>query len=159
MLADLPKTSVTIEAVTDNVVAYVSLKDAKRWLREDMNILRLAARHTARKLYRSSYNNGAKLFYPPDFLLLDYLIKYGSQQETGRPDAFPMTINRTRQMLQEETGINVKTLNRVIHPPVKRGGGFLPMQRKNHPEPGPVSESLGAARSAKGRGLISHPPL
>ena len=114
MLADLPKTSVTIEAVTDNVVAYVSLKDAKRWLREDMNILRLAARHTARKLYRSSYNNGAKLFYPPDFLLLDYLIKYGSQQETGRPDAFPMTINRTRQMLQEETGINVKTLNRVI---------------------------------------------
>ena len=25
-----------------------------------------------------------------------------------------MTINRTRQMLQEETGINVKTLNRVI---------------------------------------------
>ena len=43
LLADLPKTSVTIEAVTDNVVAYVSLKDAKRWLREDMNILRLAA--------------------------------------------------------------------------------------------------------------------
>ena len=25
-----------------------------------------------------------------------------------------MTINRTRQMLQEETGINVKTLHRVI---------------------------------------------
>ena len=125
LLADLPKTSVTIEAVTDNVVAYVSLKDAKRWLREDMNILRLAARHTARKLYRSSYNNGAKLFYPPDFLLLDYLIKYGSQQETGRPDAFPMTINRTRQMLQEETGINVKTLNRVIRQLKEEGGVSL----------------------------------
>lgn len=114
LLAGLPKTSVTIEAETDNVVVYISLKDARRWLCEDMNILRLAARHTARKLYRSSYNNGTKLFYPPDFLLLDYLVKYGSQQEADQADAFPLTVNRTRQMLQEETGINVKTLNRVI---------------------------------------------
>ncbi len=34
-----------------------------------------------------------------------------------------MTINRTRQMLQEETGINVKTLNRVIRQ-LKEEGGF-----------------------------------
>ena len=76
ILAGMSHTSVTIEAVTDNVVAYISRRDAERWLASDINILNLAARHTAFKLYRSSYNNGAKLFYPPSYLLLDYMVKY-----------------------------------------------------------------------------------
>ena len=50
ILAGMPRTSVTIEAVTDNVVAYISRRDAQQWLSEDMNILRLTARHTAFKL-------------------------------------------------------------------------------------------------------------
>ena len=32
ILAGMEKISVTIEAVTDNVVAYISRKDASRWL-------------------------------------------------------------------------------------------------------------------------------
>ena len=36
------------------------------------------AHKIAYKLYRSSYNRGAKLFYPPTFLFLDYLLKYAS---------------------------------------------------------------------------------
>ena len=100
ILAGMPRTSVTIEAVTENVVAYISRKDAE---------------HTAFKLYRSSYNNGAKLFYPPGYLLLDYMVKYGRQYGIDSP-APPkqVTISRTRQLLQEEIGINVKTLNRTI---------------------------------------------
>lgn len=115
ILAGMPRTSVTIEAVTENVVAYISRKDAERWLSEDINILRLTSRHTAFKLYRSSYNNGAKLFYPPGYLLLDYMVKYGRQYGIDSP-APPkqVTISRTRQLLQEEIGINVKTLNRTI---------------------------------------------
>ena len=115
ILAGMPRTSVTIEAVTDNVVAYISRKDAERWLSEDMNILRLTAGHTAFKLYRSSYTNGAKLFYPPSYLLLDYLVRYGRQNgmESARPPK-SVTVGRTRQMLQEEIGVNVKTLNRTI---------------------------------------------
>ncbi len=115
ILAGMPRTSVTIEAVTENVVAYISRKDAERWLAEDMNILSLTARHTAFKLYRSSYNNGAKLFYPPSYLLLDYMVKYAGQQGIDGP-APPkqFTISRTRQLLQEEIGVNVKTLNRTI---------------------------------------------
>lgn len=115
ILAGMPQTSVTIEAVTENVVAYISRKDAERWLSEDLNILHMTASHTAFKLYRSSYNNGAKLFYPPSYLLLDYIVKYGKQsgmEEKSPPAA--VTINRTRQLLQEEMGINVKTLNRTI---------------------------------------------
>lgn len=115
ILAGMEKTSVTIEAVTDNVVAYISRKDASRWLEEDANILRLAAWHTAFKLYRSSYNNGAKLFYPPAYILLDYLVRYGrSQGMDGPAPPREISINRTRQALQEEMGINVKTLNRTI---------------------------------------------
>lgn len=115
ILAGMPRTSVTIEAVTDNVVAYISRRDAERWLSEDMNILRLTAGHTAFKLYRSSYTNGAKLFYPPSYLLLDYMVRYGRQggMESARPPK-TITINRTRQLLQEEIGVNVKTLNRTI---------------------------------------------
>lgn len=115
ILAGMSHTSVTIEAVTDNVVAYISRKDAERWLASDMNILHLTASHTAFKLYRSSYNNGAKLFYPPSYLLLDYMVKYGRQSgmESSRPPK-TITVLRTRQMLQEEIGVNVKTLNRTI---------------------------------------------
>ncbi len=115
ILAGMPRTSVTIEAVTDNVVAYISRKDAQRWLDEDINILRLTAGHTAFKLYRSSYNNGAKLFYPPSYLLLDYLVKYGAQQGMDGPaPPSQITMGRTRQQLQEEIGVNVKTINRTI---------------------------------------------
>lgn len=124
ILAGMPQTSVTIEAVTENVVAYISRKDAERWLSEDLNILHMTASHTAFKLYRSSYNNGAKLFYPPSYLLLDYIVKYGKQsgmEEKSPPAA--ITINRTRQLLQEEMGINVKTLNRTIRQ-LKEGDFF-----------------------------------
>lgn len=115
ILAGMPRTSVTIEAITDNVVAYISRRDAEMWLSKDMNILRLSAGHTAFKLYRSSYTNGAKLFYPPSYLLLDYIVRYGRQNgmESGRPP-HAITISRTRQLLQEEIGVNVKTLNRTI---------------------------------------------
>lgn len=112
ILADKPNTSVTIEAVTTNIVAYISRKDAERWLCEDMNILRLTAKHTATKLYRSSYTNGAKLFYPPSFLLLDYIVRYGDEQAIEKNKV--LTINKTRQILCEELGINIKTLDRTI---------------------------------------------
>ncbi|MCC8024209.1 MAG: Crp/Fnr family transcriptional regulator [Clostridium sp.] len=115
IMAGMPKTSVTIEAVTDNVAAYISRRDAERWLSEDINILTLVSRHVAYKLYRSSYTNGAKLFYPPAYLLLDYIARYGRQSgmESQRPPE-SLTVNRTRQLLQEEIGVNVKTLNRTI---------------------------------------------
>lgn len=112
ILAKMPHTSVTIEAVSDNIVAYISRKDAERWLKEDINILSLTSYHTAYKLYRSSYTNGARLFYPPGYLLLDYLIRYSVQN--GISQRLEITVNKTRQVLQEETGINVKTLNRTI---------------------------------------------
>ena len=115
LIAGLARTSVTIEAVTDSSVVYLPRREAERWLEQDNRIFRLIARHVAQKLYRSSYNNGAKLFYPPGYLLLDYMVKYGRQYGIDSP-APPkqVTISRTRQLLQEEIGINVKTLNRTI---------------------------------------------
>lgn len=112
ILAGMPRTSVTIEAVTENTIVYLSRRDAEQWLSKDINILRLAAGHTAYKLYRSSYNNGTNLFYPPNYLLLDYLVKYGMQH--GISSDQTITVQKTRTLLQEELGINVKTLNRTI---------------------------------------------
>ncbi|MCB7318320.1 Crp/Fnr family transcriptional regulator [Lacrimispora sp. 210928-DFI.3.58] len=115
ILAQMPRTSVTIEAVTETIAAYISRKDAERWLSQDAQILRLVSRHVAFKLYRSSYSNGAKLFYPPSYLLLDYLVQHGRAE--GMESAHPpksLTIGQTRQHLQEAIGVNVKTLNRTI---------------------------------------------
>ena len=128
ILAGMERTSVTIEAVNDCVVAYISRQDAERWFSQDMNILRLTAGHTAFKLYRSSYNNGAKLFYPPAYILLDYLVRYGRQQGIDGPaPPSQVCINRTRQMLQEEMGVNVKTLNRTISQ--LKGEGFFTLNK------------------------------
>lgn len=115
ILAHMPRTSVTIEATTQVIAVYMSRRDAERWLSQDMNILSLLSRHVAYKLYRSSYVNGAKLFYPPAYLLLDYIVKHGyaGDMDSDCPPSL-LTIDRTRQLLQEEIGINVKTLNRTI---------------------------------------------
>lgn len=115
MLAGMERTSVTIEATTDMTVAYISREDAERWLASDIEILRRVTRKVAYKLYRSSYSHGAKLFYPPAYLLMDYLVRYGESQGLGAP-AGPerVIVAKTRQALQEELGINVKTLSRTI---------------------------------------------
>lgn len=119
ILAKMPKTSVTIEAVEDCLVAYISRKDAEHWLSIDHNLLSLVAQKVAYKLYRSSYHNGLKLFYPPSYLLLDYISKYARFHHIRLGQT--LTITKTRQMLQEEIGINVKTLNRTIMQLKKEG--------------------------------------
>lgn len=112
ILADMPRTSVTIETTTESTIIYMSRKDFEEWIAEDIYFLRLVSRKVAFKLYRSSYNRGAKLFYPPHFLLLDFLLRY-AQTHPKTVDGtlvFPLT----RQQICEETGITVKTLNRTI---------------------------------------------
>lgn len=112
ILAGMEKTSVTIETLTETTVIYFSRKDFEYWISKDLSFLRLVAQKVAFKLYRSSYNRGARLFYPPHFILLDYVIKYAAGdaiEQRGRT-----VIRKTRQELYEECGITVKTLNRTI---------------------------------------------
>lgn len=112
ILAGQPRTSVTLETITECVLLQMPRKDFERWITEDINILLLVARKVAFKLYRSSSKNGATLFYPPNFLLLEYLVQYADKHMTGRKTA--VTIPFTRNQLEEELGINIKTLNRTI---------------------------------------------
>lgn len=63
ILAGMPKTSVTIETLTETTVFYISRKDFEDWIAKDIHFLRLVAHKIAYKLYRSSYNRGARLFY------------------------------------------------------------------------------------------------
>lgn len=109
ILAGKEKTSVTIETLTPCTVLYFSRKDFEHWIAQDIHFLKLITKKVAYKLYRSSYNRGSKLFYPPQYLLLDYLIKYLSEEHKTSG-----TIPKTRQQIYEETGISVKTLNRTI---------------------------------------------
>ena len=119
LLARKERTSVTIEALTECTVIYISRSDAEKWIASDHHILQKMAERVAFKLYRSSYNNGLKLYYPPAFLLADYLVRAYEQYE---PDALSLksqkhrtlTIQKTRERLCEELGMNIKTLDRTI---------------------------------------------
>lgn len=112
ILANQPRTSVTIETTTENIILYMSRQDFENWIKTDIHFLRLVASKIAFKLYRSSYNRGAKLFYPPQYLLLDFLIQYAYQHQIERKGQ--ITVPFTRQELFEEIGVSVKTLNRTI---------------------------------------------
>ena len=112
ILAGMPKTSVTIETITESIILYLSRQDFEDWIAKDIHFLRLVAAKVALKLYRSSYNRGAKLFYPPQFLLLDYLINY---VESAFLKIRRQCISSLKKhAMYEEIGISVKTLNRTI---------------------------------------------
>lgn len=113
ILAGMKETSVTIETMTESVVLMISRKDFEHWISQDIWFLRQVTQKVAFKLYRSSYNNGAKLFYPPNFLLLDYLLKYAKEYNLQKNKS--ISVKKTRQQLYEELGITVKTLNRTIY--------------------------------------------
>lgn len=126
LLAHMPKTSVTIEALSANTVIYLPRREAEEWVNTDIHILRKMAEHAASKLYRSSYNNGLKLYYPPIFLLADHLVRLYEQaaedtssEKQGLPP--PFILQKTRERLGEELGMNIKTLDRAIHSMQKDG--------------------------------------
>ena len=87
-------------------------KDFEDWIAKDIHFLRLVAHKIAYKLYRSSYNRGARLFYPPQFILLDYVLRAAAMEQIEKKGH--IVIRKTRQQLYEECGITVKTLNRTI---------------------------------------------
>ena len=55
---------------------------------------------------------GAKLFYPPTFLFLDYLVKYALSHDIDHLGE--ITLKKTREGIREELGMTVKTINRTI---------------------------------------------
>lgn len=112
ILAGMKETSVTIETITESIIMYISRADFEEWIKKDIHFLYLVSQKVALKLYRSSSNRGAKLFYPPHFLLLDYLIKYAQENNISKNKY--LVIKKTRQELFEETGITVKTINRTV---------------------------------------------
>ena len=112
ILAEKERTSVSIETLTECVVFMISREDFEAWIAKDIHLLRLVAHKIAYKLYRSSYNRGARLFYPPTFLLLDYILKYATAhriEENGE-----IILRKTREGIREELGMTVKTINRTI---------------------------------------------
>lgn len=112
ILAGMEKTSVTIETLTETTVVFFSRKDFEDWIAKDIHFLRLVSQKVAYKLYRSSYNRGARLFYPPHFILLDYILKAAAAMDIEKKQE--IVLPKTRQALYEECGITVKTINRTV---------------------------------------------
>ncbi|MFD1671337.1 Crp/Fnr family transcriptional regulator [Agrilactobacillus yilanensis] len=112
LLAKQNSTSVTIEAASACLVFCVPRKYAEQWIFSDVAILTKLAQQVAHKLYRRSLDIGMKLFYPAEFIFVDYLIKECAQNHISEIKTFK--INKTRTFISEEIGMNIKTLNQVI---------------------------------------------
>lgn len=111
VLAQKEKTSVTIETVTECTILQFSRPDYESWLAEDPNLLRLMAKKVALKLYQSSYNHGAELFYSSPRLMLECLYRC-AQEPALKGETLRMP--DTRQQLSERLGMGEKTVDRTI---------------------------------------------
>ncbi|MCI9331513.1 MAG: Crp/Fnr family transcriptional regulator [Oscillibacter sp.] len=125
LLAEAAATSVTIETVTDCLVASLPVECFDAWLRQDIVLLRGISRHVAAKLYCSSYSRGERLFHSAKYVLLKYLVHQAEVQgiQAGRQ----VVLSKTRQQISEEVGLTVKTINRTLTQFVK--DGILSIQR------------------------------
>lgn len=112
LLAGSATTSVTIESVTDCLVAYLPVNTFDDWLRQDSQLLRSLSEHVAAKLYCSSYNRGERLFYSAKYVLLKYITQQA--EVCGIRKAERVVIGKTRQQISEEVGMTVKTINRIL---------------------------------------------
>ena len=112
LLAGSTTTSVTIEAVTACLIAYMPAKAFSAWLDRDSRLLRAVSQHVALKLYCSSYNRGERLFYSAKYVLLKYITQQA--ESCGLPGVKRAIIGKTRQQISEEVGMTVKTINRIL---------------------------------------------
>lgn len=112
LLSGNEKSSVTIECVTECVVAYISKDDFNYWINNDNNFLKILCTDVAQKLYISSYDKGEYIFYPSKYTLLKYIKK--TAHKMGIEKYEHIKITKTRQEISEEIGITLKTLNRTI---------------------------------------------
>lgn len=112
LLAGAAATSVTIETVTECLVASLPVETFDQWLRQDIRLLRAVSQHVAAKLYCSSYNRGERLFCSAKYVLLKYLTQQAAAQ--GVRTAGQAVIQKTRQQISEEVGLTVKTINRTL---------------------------------------------
>lgn len=112
LLAGAATTSVTIETVTECVLAFLPVEVFDAWLRSDIALLRAVSQHVASKLYCSSYSRGERLFYSAKYVLLKYLTQQA--QNGGIRAADRVVIRKTRQEIGEEVGMTVKTINRIL---------------------------------------------
>lgn len=112
LLAGAATTSVTIETVTDCLVASLPAEAFDAWLQRDIGLLRAVSRHVAAKLYCSSYSRGERLFHSAKYVLLKYLVRQAEEQ--GIRTAGKVVLTKTRRQISEEVGLTEKTINRTL---------------------------------------------
>lgn len=105
------KVSVTIEAVSDCILLRLPLKDFFNWISIDHEFLLYLSKHISNKLYKSSYTRGVELFYPAIHLMLDFLIRYGSQNKDQQ--GF-YRVDLTHRQISDFLGVTPRTINRVV---------------------------------------------
>ena len=112
LFAEEARTSGTIEAVTDCLIAFLPVPVFDAWLDSDIHFVKQMARHIAKKLYCSSYNRGERLFYSSSYLLLKYVT--GEMESLGLRRMEKAVLRKNRRQISEELGMQEKTVNRTI---------------------------------------------
>lgn len=104
--------SVTIIATESCTVLYIPRDLAEKWIFSNFDILKTISSKVAFKLYRSSLNKGDNIIYSNNFVIANYIFTEARRENITTNKL--VKINKTREIISEETGINVKTLNRLI---------------------------------------------
>lgn len=107
------KASVSIEAISDCYIFFIERDRAERWIKSDIEILYKISSRVAQKLYSSSIEKGRKLYYSSDWILAKYLINECENLDIEKKPY--VLVNKTRDTISEEVGMNIKTLNRNIY--------------------------------------------
>ncbi|MSS15252.1 Crp/Fnr family transcriptional regulator [Porcincola intestinalis] len=110
LLAGEYTTSVTIEAVSECIIAFLPVSIFSDWIEKNPALLRYISRHVAKKLYCSSYHRGERNFYSAQYVLLNYLLEHIDITKSTEP----AVMHRTRQQMSEEIGMSVNTINRHL---------------------------------------------
>ena len=110
VMSDNLVNATTLIAHTDCSVMKFSVADFEKALAYDKGFLLMVSKKLAKKMYKECYRLGDSLYRKGIDKLRDYLLQAYSENASGDL----LFLNKTRQMIADEIGVNVKTINRAV---------------------------------------------
>ncbi len=105
--------SAKFEATSYCKIAYIKRDIFEKWMESDAVFMRNLAVYYCSRFYNYFQKKGAERIYSsPSYLVLSYFIDtVKNQQSAGKTENY---INKTREIIGQEIGLPIKTLNRTI---------------------------------------------
>ena len=111
VLSGMYVNAVTVEAEEDTLALRVPVEDFAAELKTNLDFLYMVSMQMAKKMFTSSYNRGKNLYKRGIDKVINYLVDY---YESNCLEEDFLVIEKTREEIASELGVNVRTINRSI---------------------------------------------